>query len=204
MEKFLKDEVVFRENDPPDTVYFVLQGEINYINEEGDTLVLIKQGEVCGEAEVIQSTLQTKRKCFAVAITNSLLLICDSQNFRRVLNNFPAVKRELFLQGKKRLKEEEIVVEARKGTRKQGRMMYDLIQQKIKFEKYNPLLTPEIKKKQFQLDPSKIIMRSREHYELFLKSLRPVEESLKQQAKKKMMLSNARTHYPQSQYGKLQ
>ena len=57
MEKFLNDEVVFRENDPPDTVYFVLQGEINYINEEGDTLVLIKQGEVCGEAEVIQSTL---------------------------------------------------------------------------------------------------------------------------------------------------
>ena len=48
-DKFLKDDVIYREGDPPDTIYFLLQGDLAYMNEQGEKDLLIKSGDVFGE-----------------------------------------------------------------------------------------------------------------------------------------------------------
>ena len=53
-------------------------------------LILINQGDMVGDAEVIQGS---KRKCFATTKTDVTLLLIKADYFLELLDKFPKVKK---------------------------------------------------------------------------------------------------------------
>ncbi len=59
-----KGEVVYREGDHPEEVYFLSSGKIDLVDESGRVMVQMLEGCLFGEIEVLEGT---NRKFFAVS-----------------------------------------------------------------------------------------------------------------------------------------
>ena len=74
-----------------DEMYFVCRGELEAIDGEGARLGVLREGEFFGEMAVL---FDQPRAATVRAITPCDLLILDGDEFRRIVNDFPAVAAE--------------------------------------------------------------------------------------------------------------
>ena len=74
-----------------DEMYFVCRGELEAIGGDGSRLGVLREGEFFGEMAVL---FDQPRAATVRAITPCDLLILDGDEFRRIVNDFPAVAAE--------------------------------------------------------------------------------------------------------------
>ena len=74
-----------------DEMYFVCRGELEAIDGEGARLGVLREGEFFGEMAVL---FDQPRAATVRAITPCDLLVLDGDEFRRIVNDFPAVAAE--------------------------------------------------------------------------------------------------------------
>ena len=74
-----------------DEMYFVCRGELEAIGGDGSRLGVLREGEFFGEMAVL---FDQPRAATVRAITPCDLLILDGEEFRRIVNDFPAVAAE--------------------------------------------------------------------------------------------------------------
>lgn len=73
-----KDDVVYREGDHVEEIYFLQSGRIALMNENGTKLLTMVEGTFFGEIEAIEGT---KRRFFAVAERQTSLYFCKKDIF---------------------------------------------------------------------------------------------------------------------------
>ena len=74
-----------------DEMYFVCRGELEAIGGDGSRLGVLREGEFFGEMAVL---FDQPRAATVRAITPCDLLVLDGDEFRRIVNDFPAVAAE--------------------------------------------------------------------------------------------------------------
>jgi glucose-6-phosphate 1-dehydrogenase len=74
-----------------DEMYFVCRGELEAIGGDGSRLGVLREGEFFGEMAVL---FDQPRAATVRAITPCDLLVLDGDEFRRIVNDFPAVASE--------------------------------------------------------------------------------------------------------------
>ena len=74
-----------------DEMYFVCRGELEAIGADGSRLGVLREGEFFGEMAVL---FDQPRAATVRAITPCDLLVLDGDEFRRIVNDFPAVAAE--------------------------------------------------------------------------------------------------------------
>jgi voltage-gated potassium channel len=72
-------------------MYFVCRGELEAIGGDGSRLGVLREGEFFGEMAVL---FDQPRAATVRAITPCDLLVLDGDEFRRIVNDFPAVAAE--------------------------------------------------------------------------------------------------------------
>lgn len=105
---FQKNEILFSIGDPANHIYFILSGKIriNRLNEDGDemTVGIRSNGDPIGLAEIF---LQESRKCYGIAIENSVICIIEAAIFRRMIYADPALSEWVHYILSKRLRSAE-------------------------------------------------------------------------------------------------
>ena len=61
--KVNKNSIIYREGDPSDNLYFIISGEVQFFNSEGNLLLTITEGDNFGEEELIE---RCPRKYYAI------------------------------------------------------------------------------------------------------------------------------------------
>jgi CRP-like cAMP-binding protein len=74
-----------------DEMYFVCRGELEAIGGDGSRLGVLREGEFFGEMAVL---FDQPRAATVRATTPCDLLVLDGDEFRRIVNDFPAVAEE--------------------------------------------------------------------------------------------------------------
>lgn len=85
-----KNELIYREGDPHDEVFFIIKGSITLMNSKGHELMTIREGEMFGEIEVFH---EIKRQNFAATKTDVLLLMCKSSHFLYLTHMYHTVQK---------------------------------------------------------------------------------------------------------------
>ncbi|KRX07802.1 Cyclic nucleotide-binding protein [Pseudocohnilembus persalinus] len=91
--KLNKDNIIYRQGDPSEEIFFILSGEVLIINEDYEILVKIKQGQYFGQEDILNGT---KRLFCAICSKNATkLLISKQTEFFSCIENFPLILQEL-------------------------------------------------------------------------------------------------------------
>ncbi|KRX02605.1 Cyclic nucleotide-binding protein [Pseudocohnilembus persalinus] len=90
-----KGEVIYREGDNPEEVFFLGSGKVNLLEENGNAIVTMIEGCFFGEIEVLEE--EPKRRYFAVAMAEQAthLYFIKKDAFLEILEDFPNVDREI-------------------------------------------------------------------------------------------------------------
>ena len=84
-------DILFRDGDPPDSVYLIKEGEIEISKGEGDkkkVLAILKEGDFLGEMAVIDGR---PRSATAKAITETRLITLDTAEFKKEIEDDPMI-----------------------------------------------------------------------------------------------------------------
>lgn len=83
--------ILFRDGDPPDSVYLIKEGEIEISKGEGNkkkVLAILKEGDFLGEMAVIDGS---PRSATAKAITETRLITLDTEEFKNEIEKDPLI-----------------------------------------------------------------------------------------------------------------
>jgi len=86
--KLEKKEILYREDDPSQEIYFISKGSIKLVTDGGQGIFTLVQGTHFGELELLEPS---KRLCFAQASEPSVVIVCDKTVFLEALKDFPDV-----------------------------------------------------------------------------------------------------------------
>jgi len=86
--KLEKKEILYREDDPSQEIYFISKGSIKLVTDSGQGIFTLVQGTHFGELEILEPS---KRLCFAQASEPSVVIVCDKTVFLEALKDFPDV-----------------------------------------------------------------------------------------------------------------
>jgi len=84
-------DTLFRDGDPPDSVYLIKEGEIEISKGEGTkkrVLAILKEGDFLGEMAVIDGS---PRSATAKAITETRLFTLDTNEFKKEIEDDPMI-----------------------------------------------------------------------------------------------------------------
>jgi len=84
-------DTLFRDGDPPDSVYLIKDGEIEISKGEGTkkrVLAILKEGDFLGEMAVIDGS---PRSATAKAITETQLITLDTNEFKKEIEDDPMI-----------------------------------------------------------------------------------------------------------------
>ncbi|THB71802.1 MAG: DUF4388 domain-containing protein [Desulfobulbaceae bacterium] len=89
LNKYEKDEIVIRKGEPGGNFFIIVTGSVNVINDSGITISTLKKGDVFGEMslicnEPVSATIQVHEE--------TSILYIDQNNFRKILDHFPAIQ----------------------------------------------------------------------------------------------------------------
>lgn len=82
---FRKGEFIFRQGDPGDVMYALVDGEVE-ISVDGSQISIVKQGEVLGEMALID---KKPRSATAVALSDCKVVVIDEQRFNFLMQQTP-------------------------------------------------------------------------------------------------------------------
>lgn len=92
---YLKDEIIFKEGDPGDKMFMVLQGVVEIWKLEGKSLkgsrlARLEEGEIFGEMAIFD---RKPRSASAIASIEdeTVILLWDEQEFNRLLKENPSI-----------------------------------------------------------------------------------------------------------------
>ena len=89
---FEPGEVIFEEGDPGDSVYFIIDGELDVTMqsdwEEEVKLATLGPGQSCGEISIIDDL---PRSASVIAVTQSSVLSLNKKGFEQVLEEHPVI-----------------------------------------------------------------------------------------------------------------
>ncbi len=83
---FAKDEIIFKEGDPPGTVYIIDKGRVEIsCKQDGSKIALAEKetGEVFGEMALVDNK---PRSATAIALEDTTCFMVDEEAFSRALN----------------------------------------------------------------------------------------------------------------------
>ena len=83
---FKTGEIIFREGEPGDNMYVVLEGAVD-INVSGEKFIVAQAGDVVGEMALIDSSA---RSATAVARTNCKVIAINEERFTALTQQNPA------------------------------------------------------------------------------------------------------------------
>lgn len=90
--KLQKREILYREEDPAEEIFFVSKGSVNLVTEEGEGIFSFIEGTHFGEIEIVR---KTNRLSFCQAAEPTRLLACDKRVFLNALKKFPDVQKHM-------------------------------------------------------------------------------------------------------------
>ena len=82
---YRKGEYIFKEGDPGDVMYAVVEGEVEII-VNGSLINIVRPGEVLGEMALID---KKPRSATAVAFSDCKLVVIDEQRFNFLIQQTP-------------------------------------------------------------------------------------------------------------------
>jgi CRP/FNR family transcriptional regulator, cyclic AMP receptor protein len=82
---FKKGDFIFRQGDPGDVMYALIDGEIE-INVDGTRISTVKQGEVLGEMALID---KKPRSATAMALSDCKVVVINEQRFNFLMQQTP-------------------------------------------------------------------------------------------------------------------
>jgi len=88
--------ILFRDGDPPDSVYLIKEGNIEISKGKGTKkkiLAILKEGDFLGEMAVIDGS---PRSATATAITDTKLLTLDTKEFKKEIEEDPMIGALIF------------------------------------------------------------------------------------------------------------
>ena len=144
-----QDEIIYREGDPVNEVYFLLEGKVGMVLSplaKQHVFMYIEEGHYFGEIDLLSQTAldetsttkktakDKKRKFTTVTMSNCSLLLWSKKNLYLADKEFDDVIRSIFLTAKKRLSKAT-------HAKKQAREYYDDIIRKFEGSKFKPIVT---------------------------------------------------------------
>jgi CRP/FNR family transcriptional regulator, cyclic AMP receptor protein len=82
---FRKGEYIFRQGDPGDVMYAVVEGEVE-IDVNGSQINIVRSGEVLGEMALID---KKPRSATAIALSDCKVVVIDEQRFNFLMQQTP-------------------------------------------------------------------------------------------------------------------
>lgn len=82
---FRKGEFIFRQGDPGDVMYALVEGEVE-ITVDGSPISTVKSGEVLGEMALID---KKPRSATALALSDCKVVVIDEQRFNFLMQQTP-------------------------------------------------------------------------------------------------------------------
>lgn len=120
LKKLKESDILFRENDPGDAFYVILEGSVEIFTEKlGKTLAILQTGNFFGELALI---LGSRRTATVKALEETLLFSIHSKQFEKILREH-SVLHELIIQ--ELAKNQEELHNRREELRKQGLLTSD-------------------------------------------------------------------------------
>lgn len=92
LRKFKTDELIFKKNEYPNFIYFLLEGRIGFYNDQNRIFKTYIEGSYFGEIEIYKSCLR-QFKCKALEETRILQLPRDQ--FLSEIKHFPDIAQEI-------------------------------------------------------------------------------------------------------------
>jgi len=89
VKRFSKNEVVLKEGDIGDSMYFILDGQVKVTNQEGDINVNLKEGDFFGEISLLKDI---NRTATVTAIQRSEMLELTTYDFKKLITEKPELK----------------------------------------------------------------------------------------------------------------
>ena len=87
--KYEKGDIVIRKGDPGGRFYIIVSGRVNVLNNAGIVISVLGKGDVFGEMSLICN--DTVGATIQVVEPTSILYI-DQQNFKKILDRYPAIQ----------------------------------------------------------------------------------------------------------------
>lgn len=119
-----QNDIVYKEDDPSEEVYFILKGQVKFQSSHGYTFNVYKQGALFGDHDIVSNT---QRDATSVAMLDCQLLVMQRFDFKKMLNDFPQEAIEIIKIGKrksqrhKQLKKKVIEKQKQSKKKKKGR-----------------------------------------------------------------------------------
>eukprot|EP01017_Pseudomicrothorax_dubius_P021634 TRINITY_DN2328_c0_g2_i4.p1 TRINITY_DN2328_c0_g2~~TRINITY_DN2328_c0_g2_i4.p1 ORF type:complete len:833 (+),score=237.86 TRINITY_DN2328_c0_g2_i4:185-2683(+) len=85
-------EILYREEDPAEEIYFIHKGRIYFVTEDNCPFISIIEGSYFGEIEILENT---KRWCFAQSKGETILLVLHKSHFLQYLREFPELEEDV-------------------------------------------------------------------------------------------------------------
>jgi len=90
--RFQSGETIFQEHEPAEVIYYLIKGKVSVSKKSVDgldtTLIVIQQGRMVGEMEVIDDV----PRCATVrAVTNIVALSLTRHNLQQIINEQPRI-----------------------------------------------------------------------------------------------------------------
>ncbi|GBF78954.1 cyclic nucleotide-binding domain-containing protein [Aphanothece sacrum] len=120
LKKLKESDIVFRENDPGDAFYVILEGSVEIFTKKlGKTLAILQTGNFFGELALI---LGIRRSATVKALEDTLLFSINSKQFEKILRD-NSILHELIIQ--ELAKNQEELHKRREELRKHGLLTSD-------------------------------------------------------------------------------
>lgn len=104
--------IIFRENDPGDRMYIIIEGKVNIRKKTGDktfkSLIMLKKGDVFGEMAIVEGKT---RSATAVAETECKLMVLDQNGFYQLVSENPQFAIKMLKSFSTRLRKADALIE---------------------------------------------------------------------------------------------
>jgi CRP-like cAMP-binding protein len=110
-ERFVPDEVIFREGEPGTKMYVLLRGEVD-LSVRGKNIATLKKGDILGEMAIIDNE---PRSATAIAKSDSELVVIDEERFLALVHERPGFAIEVMRVLVKRLRTTDEVIRGEMG-----------------------------------------------------------------------------------------
>lgn len=97
--KFKAGEIIYKKNEYPSFVYFILSGRVGFFNNSNKLFKTYIEGSYFGEIELFKCSLRSNQ---VKALTDSRILILPRDNFLTQIQSFPEILEEMYLTAMKR------------------------------------------------------------------------------------------------------
>lgn len=97
--KFKSGEIIYKKNDYPSFIYFLLSGRVGFFNNSNKLFKTYVEGSYFGEIELFKSCL---RQSQVKALTDIKMLLLPRENFLSKIESFPEILEEMMLVAIKR------------------------------------------------------------------------------------------------------